>query len=229
MKKFINTLLFLFILSALHAQTDCKPYIPISEGTTWEITNYTDKGKETGKIVYELVSKAVSGNEITFTIKTQTFDKKGEEIYTNTFDAKCVDGKFEFDMTYKMDGSMLQAYQEMDIDVDASEFEIPSMDAAIGTKLPDGSLKVNISGVISMNMTVLITDRKIEDKKSVTTPAGTFKCIGMSQNISTKMVVAMNYSSKEWYAEGVGMVRAESYNKSGKLMGYSELTRLSAK
>jgi hypothetical protein len=37
-------------------------------------------------------------------------------------------------------------------------------------------------------------------------------------------MVKTEASSKEWYAEGVGLVKSEIYNKKGKLMGYSELT-----
>jgi len=32
-------------------------------------------------------------------------------------------------------------------------------------------------------------------------------------------------TSKEWHSENVGMVRSESYNKKGKLLGHSELTK----
>ena len=39
------------------------------------------------------------------------------------------------------------------------------------------------------------------------------------------MIMNIEGSSKEWYAEGVGVVRSESYNKNGKLTGYSELTK----
>jgi hypothetical protein len=43
------------------------------------------------------------------------------------------------------------------------------------------------------------------------------------------MMVRMKNNSKEWYAENVGMVRSETYNKRGKLMGYSELTKMESK
>ena len=47
--------------------------------------------------------------------------------------------------------------------------------------------------------------------------------------ISTKMMIRIKNKSKEWYAEDVGMVRSETYNKRGKLMGYSELTKIESK
>jgi hypothetical protein len=33
--------------------------------------------------------------------------------------------------------------------------------------------------------------------------------------------------AKDWIAEGVGMVKSETFNKNGKLLGYSELTQIS--
>jgi len=118
----------------------------------------------------------------------------------------------------------------MEINVDASEFEIPAGDAAAGTQLKDGSLvvKVGSSGVTMFQMTVLITDRKVETREEKTTPAGTFKCLMLSQHVSTKMVIKIEGASKEWYAEEVGLVRSETYNKKGKLTGYSELTKIEA-
>ncbi len=228
MKALITSLLFSFCLFAVQAQTDCRPFVPTEVGTKWEITNYNKKGKELGKISYELIEKEESGNDITFTIKNVTYDKKGEEVYSNTYDAKCVDGKFEFDMTYKMDGSALQAYQDMDVEIDASKFELPSLDEALGTKLEDGSLSVGVDagGALRLNMTVDITNRKVEAKEQISTPAGSFDCVILSQDISTKFLIKVQASSKEWYAENVGMVRSESYNKSGKLTGYSELTMI---
>ena len=225
--KLLSTIFALLLAPALcFSQIDCKPYVPTKKGATWEITNYSQKGKQTGKIAYELIDKVEDGNTITFTIKNVTYDDKGKEIFSNTYNAKCVDGEFEFDMAYKMNGESLKAYQNMDVEIDASEFEIPSMDASPGTILDDGTLEVGIGadGASMFKMTIFITDRKIEAKENITTPAGSFDCIVLSQNVTTKMIVNVKGSSKEWYAENVGLVRSESYNKKGKLMGYSELT-----
>ena len=225
--KIITIVALAFIVNAGYSQSDCNPYVPTSKGAKWEITNYSAKGKETGKVVNELVDVVKSGNEIKFTIKATSYDKKGEETFSNTFDAYCKNGKFEFDMAYKMNGEALQAYEDMDIDVDASEFQIPSMDTAPGTLLKDGSLVVDVASnsVHMFKMTVLITDRKVEAREEIKTPAGSFDCLKLSQKISTKMIIGIEASSIEWYSEGVGMVRSESYNKKGKLNGYSELTK----
>lgn len=225
--KAIKTILLLFaIIGSSYAQTDCKPYVPTNKGANWEITNYNAKGKIQGIVNYELLDKVVSGDDVTFKIKALAIDKKGKEVYTNEFEAICKDGKFDFGMAFKMDGKQLQAYEDMDIQMDASKFEIPDMDASPGTTLDDSSLDISIdSGPIAIKMNIEITDRKVEKREDISTTAGTFDCIVITQTISAKLMIRVTASSKEWYAENVGMVRSESYNKKGKLMGYSELTK----
>ncbi len=226
--KALTCLLFVLIVSTGFSQTNCKPYVPVSKGTTWEITNYSPKGKETGKVAYELVDKIETGDDVTFTIKAISYDKKGKETYSNQYEAHCVNGKFQFDMAFKIDGATMQSYQNMDVDIDASEFEVPSMDVSPGTKLNDGTLTVKIGGnsVSMLQMTIHITDRNVEAIEQIETPAGAFKCLKLSQKINTKMIVKLESTSKEWYAEEIGIVRSETYNKNGKLTGYSELTKL---
>lgn len=226
MRTILIFLAFIFSLNSLFAQAECRPYLPGKEGASWEITNYSDKGKVAGKIRYKLLERTESGNEVHFKVEATTFNDKNEQTYTTTFTAKCVDSKFEFDMAFKLDGATMEKYQNMDVDIDASEFELPNMDQPAGTMLKDGNLKMAIAagGPMNFNMTVFINNRKIEGKESITTPAGTFDCVVLSQDIDTKFILKVQASSKEWYAENIGMIRSESYNKKGKLMGYSELT-----
>jgi hypothetical protein len=229
--KYLILFCSLLVASTISAQSDCHPYIPVSEGSTWEITNYSAKGKETGKIAYELLEKSSSGSDVTYKIKAITYDNKGEETFTTEFEAWCKGGQFQFDMAFKMDGSAMAAYENMDVDMDASEFELPSMNASAGTTLKDGTLSVQVgmNGATMFRMNVLVTDRLVESRESTDTPAGSFDCLVLSQRVSTKMIVKVEASSKEWYAKDVGMVRSESYNKKGKLTGYSELTKLNRK
>jgi hypothetical protein len=41
------------------------------------------------------------------------------------------------------------------------------------------------------------------------------------------MMVKSTLGSRVWFAEGVGMIKQESYNKSGKSMGVTVLTNYS--
>ncbi|MDC8006079.1 hypothetical protein POV27_18650 [Aureisphaera galaxeae] len=227
MKKLISLLVFLLIPFISFSQSECEPYLPVDVGTQWEMTNYNAKGKQQGKIQYELLSKETNGNEIVFTVQTTTFDKKGKELYTNNFTAKCVDGEFEFDMAMKMDGASMGPYQNMEVEVDASRYDIPDMDTAAGTDLADGTLQVTAGGgPIGLNMIVEVTNRKVEARETITTPAGDFDCLVLTQEVRTKLLVNVRGKSKEWYSPNIGVVRTESYNKKGKMMGYSEITSI---
>jgi len=227
MKTLLTVCFFLFA-TAVIAQNSCKPYLPGEVGRTWEITNYSKKDKMTGVIRYEVLSVNESGNDIIYEVQATYYDDKNEQTYQSTYEAKCKDSVFQLDMTVMMDGNAMSAYKEMDAEIDATEFDLPPTDPSSVGPLEDGTLTVKVSsnGMKMMTMTVDVTDRNIEGVEEVTTEAGTFECIKMTQTVSTRMIVKVEASSIEWYSEGVGMVRSESYNKKGKLTGYSVLTKM---
>ena len=81
---------------------------------------------------------------------------------------------------------------------------------------------------MNFNMSTLITDREVLGKESVTTPAGTFDCYIITQSTHIKSMAAnQKRTTKQWIAEGVGVVKSEDYNKKGKLDGTSVLTSFS--
>lgn len=209
-----------------YTQSDCQPYVPMKKGTTWEITNYSPKDKVTGSVHYELMDVTGSGSSMTFKIMCTSYDKKGEELYKSEYEAWCKEGIFSFDMEYMMNGEQMSAYKEMEMTMDASEFQLPDLDAPTGTEIPDGTLHVAVSnsGINMFNMDVNITNRKVEGKETIETDAGTFDCVKITQEMKTKMVISIEASSIDWYAPNIGMVRSESYKKNGKLSGYSLLT-----
>lgn len=228
MKQLFILMTMVLGLGAAHAQNDCNPYLPPAKGAKWEITTYSDKDKETGRIAYELVDREETAEGVTFTVKAAYFDKKGKEGYQSTYKAYCRDGKFELDMAFMVNGEAMQAYQNMEAEIDATNLTMPPLDSAPGTSLPDGSMtmKMGSGGVTMFTTTVAVTDRKVESRENITTPAGTFDCLKTSQTVNTKAILNVTASSIDWYAEKVGMVRSESYNKNGKLAGYSVLTKL---
>ncbi|NRA12659.1 MAG: hypothetical protein HRT57_11950 [Crocinitomicaceae bacterium] len=145
----------------------------------------------------------------------------------NTFKAKCENGKFIFDMAMKLDGAAMQAYKDMEVEVDATEFEVPPTDTSYTGALKDGKLSISIStsGMALMTMNILIYDREVEKIEEFTTTAGTYRCVKLKQKVRTKVIMNIEGSSTEWYSEGIGMVRSESYNGNGKLTGYTVLTK----
>ena len=75
-----------------------------------------------------------------------------------------------------------------------------------------------------MTLTVDLTNRQIVAHETIETPAGSFKCIKYSYDAFSKMgFIKMNSSGIEWYSAALGTIRSESYDKKGKLTGYTVL------
>jgi hypothetical protein len=77
-----------------------------------------------------------------------------------------------------------------------------------------------------MNMTTKVYNRKVEAIEKVTTEAGTFECYKISYDVFVDGMIDFNSKGIEWIARDVGAVRSETYNKNGKLTGYTELIKL---
>ena len=221
----LSIVLIAVLFSNILQAQDCEAYFPMEEGAFMETTSYDAKDKVTGKMNYLVLSKTVEGNNMAVTVKTTTFDKKDKEVHSGEMEMACVDGVFIIDMKNYLDPESMGDMGEMEVSIDATNLEIPA-DLQVGQTLPDGYIKINFEtgGMSMMGMTVNIIDRTVEAIEDVTTPAGTFTCHIISQTIETKAIMKIVAKSKEWYAKDVGVVKSESYNKKGKLTGYSILT-----
>ena len=122
--------------------------------------------------------------------------------------------------------AMQQSLANMEVSIEGTELALPST-LTVGQERPDASttIKAGSNGVTIINMTVNVTNRKVLSREELTTPAGTFNCYKITQDTDVKMMIAKTMTSIDYYAEGVGMVRSETYDKKGNLEGYTELTK----
>ncbi len=83
-----------------------------------------------------------------------------------------------------------------------------------GDRLPDASV---IAGYAKLSYSANVTERKVLRLETITTPAGTFDCIVVSEH---KVEKAPAYSrvttALTWYSDGIGMVRHDTYDKDMK-------------
>ncbi|WP_298498225.1 hypothetical protein [uncultured Algibacter sp.] len=224
MKTKILVLICTFLIHfSSFSQSACKAYYPFEKGTKFEITNYNKKGKKEGVVNYEVTT--IDNNVAT--IKTTIFDDKDKEITTTSYQIMCDGNKISIDFKSLMNPDMFKQYKDMEMDITGTNVELPN-NLQVGQSLKDANMNMVIDmGGIKMNMSIDMLNRKVDKKESVTTPAGTFNCFALSYDNEMKMGMKMTFKIKEWIAEGVGVVKSESYNKNGKLMGYSELTSFS--
>lgn len=223
----MKTKLALLLITCLTVNSlacaQCNPFFTYKEGDKWEITNYNGKGKVEGRQVSEVKSLSESAGGWEAAVNFTLFDKKDKVVYDKEVGMKCDGGTVFMDMSQFLPDEQLEAFKDMNMRVDMDHIEIPS-NLKPGMTLDDGS--VTISGDIPLRITVNITNRKVEGKESLTTPAGTFECYKITYDVGTKTVVNVQGKGTDWIAEEVGVVKTESYNKSGKLIGYSQLTKV---
>lgn len=224
MKTKIIILIGLFFISfSSYSQSNCKAYYPFEEGTKFEITNYDKKGKKEGVVKYHVSN--IEDNVAT--IEAVIFDAKDKEVTTMSYNVMCDGNKISIDFKSLMNPDMLNQYKDMEMEFTGTNIELPN-DLQVGQTLNDANMNMALNmGGITMNMSVNMLNRTVDKKESITTPAGTFDCFAISYDNEMKMGMKMKFKIKEWIAEGVGMIRNETYNKNDKLMGYSELTSFS--
>ena len=96
-----------------------------------------------------------------------------------------------------------------------------------GDDLNDGniSIKVNSEAFTLVTMTFDVFNREIVGEETITTPAGTYKCKKVTFDFTSKFgIINVKGTGVEWYYNDAMVVKSESYNKKGKLIGYHELT-----
>lgn len=80
-----------------------------------------------------------------------------------------------------------------------------------GDILPSAEAEVTILG---MKYRVKVTDRKVLRYETISTPAGTFDCIVISEHkVEKAPVYKRETTALSWYSDGVGYVRHDTYNK----------------
>lgn len=206
----------------------CNEFYQLNEGSEWELESYNAKGKLTGKNKQKVTSFEGTSDSFVATVQSTIYDKKDKEVMSGELDFKCDGGTMIVDMRNFINEEQMKMFENYDMQVEAENLEIPN-GLSVGQSLKDGSVTITVSnGPMPMNMSVSITDRKVLAKESITTPAGTFECYKISSNstVNTKMGIGMtlNYSTIEWLAPKVAIVKSESY-RNGKLQGYTLLTK----
>ncbi len=223
--KLLNSLFLIIGITFVTAQDNCSAFYPMNEGVSMEYTNYNKKGKVEGVSTYKVTEANHAGDTTTATMSINLKDNKGKDIYSTSYNLTCTGNMVTLDYESLLPTEMMEQYGDMDIEISGNDIEIPN-ELSVGQNLKDANvaMKISMSG-INMNMTVDMTNRKVEKKESVTTTAGTYDCFVLySENRSKMMMANQVYPSRVWLAEGIGMVKQETYKKNGDVMSSTMLT-----
>nr|WP_299388097.1 hypothetical protein [Allomuricauda sp.] len=229
MKNLFLTALCLGVMAPMAtAQSNCSKYYPMVEGASMTYTSYNRKGKEDSTVEYKVVEVQENSRETKAKMSMQLKPKKGG-VMASDYELICREDKVIIDFKSLMNQQMMGQMGGAEMDITGHDIELPN-DLTVGQELADAYVNVNgsLGGAFNVNMKVEQVNRKVEKKESVSTPAGTFDCFVIYSDTKTKMMMGnQTFSSRMWLAEDVGIVKQESYNQNGKLMGSMQLTAFS--
>ena len=217
----------LFLVSSTALSQNCSKYYPMEEGTSFQYTMTNKKGKTEGITDYSITNVENTGGVTTATMNMKFTDEKGKEIFVSDYKLSCTGDVVKIDYNSLVPAQMMKQYTDMgmEMEISGTDIELPN-NLSVGQGLDDANVAISIK-MTGMNMNIKVDqlNRIVEKKESVNTPAGTYECYVITQdNVSETMGVKQTMQSKLWLAEGVGMVKQETYNKKGDLMSKSELT-----
>lgn len=226
MKRLLLSFIIISLSCGAYSQSVCSKYYTFKKGATMEYTLYNKKGKKDGVSTYHVKSVIESGNTSKAVMAVNFKDKKGKEVFDIDYKFTCTQNTVNIDYQSMLSSQLFEQYKDMEMTITGTDIELPN-DLEVNRELPDAnvSLSVNMGGM-NMKTTVNTVNRKVEKKETITTPAGTFDCFVIYSEQQTKMMmVNKTFISRLWLAEGIGMIKEESYNKKGKRISYSELTK----
>ena len=224
MKKTILILITFFLVTEVNAQ--CKsPYYKMKEGTVIVTESFNDKDKFQTRQETKVLKYDETADGFEATIGFVVTDKKGKTATEGDYKMSCSQDVFKIDMSNFVPSESMSGFENMEVDVQMDQLEYPSS-LLVGSDLNDASIIITTkNNPIPMKMEFNITDRKVEGKETVTTPAGSFDCFKISYNTRLKMIMNMNFKNVEYLSENSGVVRTESYKSNGNMVGYTLITQ----
>lgn len=217
--KLITAFTLLFLSGNLISQ-DCANYYYLQNNKTIEMTISNKNGKESGKMTYVVSDSKKSGSSVTATINSEFVDAKGKTISKATNNVKCENGVMQMNMKTFIPAAQMEQMKSGTANATDVYLEYPA-NMNVGDQLKDGQFNMDYESTsgLKSSIEISITERKVEGKESVTTPAGTWECykISSQNKIVSKIAgigIPIKMSVTEWYAPGFGVVKTES--KTGK-------------
>ncbi|KGN92396.1 hypothetical protein [Porphyromonas gulae] len=208
-------------------QGGCEILFPTKQGARREMTIYDAKGKVTGTIRQQVQSVTNTAKGMKIATTQEMYDKKGKPIFSGTANMWCDSDRFYVDAQSLLNEQTLKMFEDIKSKVTGVDITYPSRMSA-GQSLPDAEVTITAEAADFPlpPITLRTIDRKVQGIESITTPAGTFQCYKISYSIIMKSMITVRMSAVEWMSREAGCVKSESYDKKGKRIGSTLLTKL---
>jgi hypothetical protein len=115
-----------------------------------------------------------------------------------------------------------------------AKYLVYPLNVKAGQTLEDGTMTMNITndGHQMGDMQMDITNRKVEQAETISTPAGSFDCFRISYDAMVKIkMMGIGFPVRmhviEWFSAKIARpVKSETYTKNGKLAGTMQLVSI---
>lgn len=234
----LHTIMLLWTALLIPATTnaqDCKGYLLLTENAEYEILNYNQRDKLTGRMLYKVTDVRRNGERSEATIHTKMYDDKGKLTNEGSYQVGCENGSVWVDMRSLMNPEMMEAYKDMEVKMQGDHMDYPAT-LSPGQKLKDGSFTIEVldknSGQNFSTITMAITGRTVGDRQKLEVPAGTYEGFKINQDMEVQTramgmkMPGTRMQTVEWFVPGTGWIKSETY-RNGKLMSYSVLSKIS--
>ena len=221
MKKMLLVIVALLACHTMQAQYFCT-----TQGTELHYVNYDEAGQSLSNetvTVYNVVKNA-SGESAQYLAKIVTNKTKNNTSYT------LYNWNYDGNVTTCQEDLMYGPYIKSDSD--PAKYDSKARQAmAEELKLKgDNSFTIKkhaSAGESIPDRTYSLIFNMLKNEEKVSTTAGKFDCIKISYLKRTKIVLKTEtVRVTEWYAEGIGLVKSESYNTKGEPDGKTILVKI---
>jgi len=185
MRSLFLTICFL-VFGIMCIAQDCKTFLFMSANAQIQMTIYDKKGKAIGVQSWNVTDVKNDGNAYSATINTLFKDEKGKEISKGTGLYKCSGGMLQADMQMVMPPQ--PQLQTSDVKLSNAYIEYPYT-MTVGESLKDAQMEMDLTLNSGMKSKVNFkeTNRKVNAKESVTTPAGTWDAYQISYDANMRI------------------------------------------
>ena len=207
---------------------NCETYIPTTVGTKVTTQHFNKKDKLTSTVTTEVKSVEMVEGKQKVVIETQSVDSDGIPSEKREMIYYCNGDVFEVDTKSMLNQDQMGAYESMEIEYTFENLQYPAK-MTEGMTLNDGFVEAVVmnEGIKMVTMRVDIKDSKVEAIESITVPAGTYEAAKINQTLVSKTgFITIQMQSVQWMVSDIGAVRTETYNKKGKLIGYSVISSI---
>ncbi|TAE24775.1 MAG: hypothetical protein EAZ91_20100 [Cytophagales bacterium] len=231
----MKSLLFLIVLLLpvrLMAQ-DCLG-MPLKAGMGYEMQSFSAKDKPNGRMTYLVKDVRKEAGATVVEIEFQSFDEKDKSRQApSRIKYTCTGNELVADLSGLAMGANQQTFKDSEMKIKANKLAYPRT-LTSGQTLADGEMDADFytNGQLMMEMSMRVTNRTVGPKESLTVPAGTFEINKVSADMEMKnrvMGIGIPASLKTVSYRAANQlfdIRAETYNKNGKLMGYTVLSKI---